>query len=237
MKYKTNFFIELLIIYIIYMVYVILYIILILLLIFIFFKNKNMEPFSSVENIILLGDSVFKNNLYVSGKNSVEDILHRRIPYLLNNSQDGAVIVDLYSQMEKIPVSLNNTNTNIFVSTGGNDLINYYFNKNISNSNLYIIDDMFQKYIKFIDSLCVKMDKCNIVLLDIYYPKSKQYIEYYPFIKIWNKKLYNLSKLKELEILKISDTMSEEDDFTHHIEPSIKGGNKIATAICDYSTL
>jgi hypothetical protein len=229
-------FIKLLKIFIIYMVCVML---LIFLLIYIYNIRKTIiEPFSSVKNIILLGDSVFKNNLYVSDKNSVESILDRRIPHLINNSQDGAVIVDLYSQMEKIPDSLNVSNTNVFVSCGGNDLINYYFDKRINNSNLYnIIDDIFQKYSKFIDSLCVKMDKCNIVLLDIYYPKSNQYIKYYPLIEILNKKLYDFTSIKGLVIIQISDSMTEEDDFTHQIEPSLKGGEKIANAICDYSTL
>jgi hypothetical protein len=219
------------------MVWVMLYIILIFLLIYIYFRKTIVESFASVENIILLGDSVFKNNRYVSDKNSVESMLDRRIPHLINNSQDGSVIVDLYSQMEKIPVSLNVSSTNIFVSSGGNDLINYFFNKRINNSNLYIIDDIFQKYSKFIDSLCVKMDKCNIILLDIYYPKSNQYIKYYPLIQIFNNKLYEFSSIKGLVIIQISDSMNEEDDFTHQIEPSIKGGEKIANAICDYSTL
>ena len=215
------------------MIYFNIYIIfLLILLIFLFSKQNRIESFSTKETIILLGDSVFKNNLYVSNEYSIESILTRELPNFQNQSQDGAMIVDLYSQMEKIPNSLNNKNTLIFISCGGNDILDYYYHNEISNN---FLEELFNKYSNFIDSLCVKMNECKIILLDIYYPQNVNYRKFYKLISVWNQKLNKFAVSKDLQVICISEIIVHENDFIYDIEPSQEGGQKIAQLIINYT--
>ena len=74
--------------------------------------------------IILMGDSVLNNSKYVSAKKSVFDILQTKTKNVFNYAKDGATIDDLYQQLDKIPLELNTDKTNIFISAGGNDILN-----------------------------------------------------------------------------------------------------------------
>jgi hypothetical protein len=82
--------------------------------------NQNM---GTNRSIILLGDSIFKNNIYTSNGIGVDDILIERTN---GNSycyaEDNSKIVDIYNQINNIPMNLNNPNSTIFLSSGGNDL-------------------------------------------------------------------------------------------------------------------
>ena len=190
------------------------------------------EMFTDNSTIILLGDSVFKNNLYVPTPDvSIEKQLKLENPNIINEAQDGAVIIDVLYQLEKVPYKYNTKNTNIYVSAGGNDIIYYYLYKNIPKSNLDQLNIIFEKYKKLINSLLVKFDEPKIFVFDIYYPQSNRYKPFYPLIKIWNNKLQDLGREKNIEFIPISDEMTEKSDLTHGIEPSSIGGLKIVQQI------
>jgi len=82
------------------------------------YEAINTEDFSNnndKNSIVLLGDSILKNNSYVKNGQSIEDILREKkgdnlYCLALNNS----TIVDVYSQIDSIPIELNNENTTIF---------------------------------------------------------------------------------------------------------------------------
>ena len=210
--------------------------IVIIVILFYFYYYHSMpikELFSNNSNtIILLGDSIFKNNLYVSNSNmSIENQLMLHNPNVINKSQDGAVIVDVFYQIENIPEKYNKKTTNIYISAGGNDIINYYLYKNIPKSNIDTLDVIFKKYTRLINSLLVKFDKSSLFICDIYYPKSNRYKSFHPLIKLWNQKLECLSQSKNITFVRISDEITSDDDLTHEIEPSYKGGLKIVKKI------
>ena len=82
------------------------------------YESINTETFSNnnKNSIVLLGDSILKNNSYVKNGQSIEDILRENkgdnlYCLALNNS----TIVDVYSQIDNIPLELNNENTIIFL--------------------------------------------------------------------------------------------------------------------------
>ena len=88
----------------------------------------NKEGFNNNKSIVLLGDSILKNNTYTSNGKGVDDLLIER-----NNggvycyAEDYSKITDVYSQIDNIPPQLNSQNTTIFLSSGGNDLLTHYF--------------------------------------------------------------------------------------------------------------
>ena len=96
-----------------------------------YFKSMK-EGLTNNNNIVLIGDSVLNNSNYVPQGASVIDILKTKTSKVFNFSKDGATINDLYSQLDKIPQELNKSETYVFISGGGNDILN----KSFLNENL-----------------------------------------------------------------------------------------------------
>lgn len=201
--------------------------------------NIKIEPFlnnNNKNNIVLLGDSILKNNSYVKNGQSIEDILREKkgdnlYCLALNNS----TVVDVYSQIDGIPLEINNENTTIFLSSGGNDILSQYVDKHDSDvSDRNILNVIFIAYKKMVKSLSVKMDKTKLVLIDIYYPTSNQFSQYKPIIQDWNNMLEKYARENSYGLIQISKSVTASDDFTLSIEPSEKGGEKIARSILNY---
>ena len=201
------------------------------------YDSINTETFSNNKNsIVLLGDSILKNNSYVKNGQSIEDILRENkgdnlYCLALNNS----TIVDVYSQIDSVPLELNNENTIIFLSSGGNDILSQYVDKHDSDvSDTHVLNVIFIAYKKMVKSLRAKMNKVKIVLIDIYYPTSNQFSQYKPIVQDWNKMLEKYAREKSYGLIQISKSVTASDDFTLSIEPSEKGGEKIARSILNY---
>jgi hypothetical protein len=200
------------------------------------YYSKNLESFSNNDSIVLLGDSILKNNSYVRNGQSIEDILREKKSdklycFALNNS----TIVDIYSQINNIPLNLNNENTSIFLSSGGNDILLQYVDKHDSDvSDMNILNVIFIAYKKMVKSLHTKMNKSKIVLIDIYYPTSIQFSQYNHIIREWNLLIEKYANENSYGLLQISKIVTSSDDFTLSIEPSEKGGEKIAQNILNY---
>jgi len=200
--------------------------ILLLILFYCFFCRK--EPFQERQTIILLGDSILQNELYSTP--SVESLLSK--DKSVNSycyAEDNAFIQDVYSQMDKIPSELNNKNTWIFVSIGGNDLLEKYKNKYSIQDYDLPMKNIQKEYKKCIFDLYKKYNNSHIVLLNIFYPVSEDYSFFYPHIDQWNSFLETLY----FPILSL-DFLKEKDDFVDSIEPSVKGGKRIVDHILNF---
>jgi hypothetical protein len=197
--------------------------------------KEGMETMS--RNVILLGDSVLQNKLYVKEGRTVEDILKRKIPNvsIYNFAKDDSTIVDVYEQLGKIPVQLNNESTIVFLSAGGNDFLkNYQYDKG-DPINKHDLEVMFNAYKKLVSSIQARLPLSQIVLLDIYYPNNMKYSQYRPVLERWNQMLTTfVNKNNGYKILKISELLVEPDDYTLNIEPSEVGGEKIVNKIVEF---
>ena len=179
--------------------------------------------------IILIGDSILNNSNYIllEGK-SVPDLIKAEHSDTYNFAKDEAVITDCNLQIEQIPAKNNTKDTYIFVSAGGNNILNKQ--NNMTNE---MIQTFFQQYSTLIHSLKSKFPNANIYLLNLYYPLDTRFKNLYPYIDQWNSLLLDFSKKKNLKIIQTNKFMLNKDDFTNAIEPSIIGGQKIANAILD----
>lgn len=191
-------------------------------------KNNN--------TFVLLGDSILKNNSYVKNGGSVEDILREsKGNNLYCLAANNSTIVDVYSQIDGISIELNNENTQIFLSSGGNDILSQYVDKSDSDvSDSHVLNVIFIAYKKLVKSIQTKMNKAKIVLIDIYYPTSNQFSQYKPIVQEWNQMLEKYARENSYGLIQISKIVTESDDFTLSIEPSEKGGEKIAQSILNY---
>ena len=132
---------------------------------------KRVESFTSNRIIILLGDSMLENKYYVKEGKSIIDFLKESFDKIYSFAVDGTTITGIYQQIKKIPQNFNNNDTYIFLSVGGNDIIE----RAQSGSTIENIDTIFEEYMKMVESVKTKMFDSKIELLTLYYPASKEY--------------------------------------------------------------
>ena len=87
--------------------------------------KKTVENMEDNNYVVVLGDSIFQNKKYVKPKNSVEYRLKNKINSMVL-AQDDSMIKDISNQYERLPKKLDNLNTYLFISVGGNELLEIY---------------------------------------------------------------------------------------------------------------
>ena len=146
-------------------------------------------------------------------------------------AKDESTIVDIYSQLDSIPSELNKKTTTIFLSVGGNDILNNYADKEVSIKDTKVLEPIFNGYKTLIKSIQTKMNDSKLVLLDIYYPTNIKLAQYKPILQEWNKMISDFAYTNNIKVINISSILIESSDFTLNIEPSESGGVKISNQI------
>jgi lysophospholipase L1-like esterase len=192
--------------------------------IFIFFNNNTKEGLTNEDTIVLIGDSILNNNMYVPIGESVADnikLLHEND--VIIGAKDGATISTCYQQLNMNNI-INSENYYLFISIGGNDIL---------NNNDKNLDNLKKKYIELIDFIKNKYSKTKINLLNLYFPSDEKYDKYKKNIIEWNEMISSLCKKYKYNLLRLDNLLTNTSDFTHGIEPSVIGSKKIAKLIVD----
>ena len=184
--------------------------ILIILVVLLVYTQPNIEAFSS-KNIILLGDSILKNDKYVGKNHNMTYLLKKQGFHVNCLAKDNALVDNLSTQIS----NFKNINTNAYyvISAGGNNILQHR-DMNIA----------FKQYKNFITKLGNHVSKNKIILCTIYYPPTHKH--YFSKIKEWNNSLINFAKGK-YKLLRIDIFMNNMNDFINQIEPSYLGSKKI----------
>lgn len=202
-----------------------------------FYGKEGFEGQSPQRTIVLLGDSILKNNIYVAKDKSVEDILKKQCECnLINLAKDNETVQDVNVQINELNPDLNNKNTTIFVSMGGNDILNkyVYVTSSVDIDDFKMLYQIYSAYKVTIKKLREKMPKAKLMLVNLYYPKSLKYAQYREIIKKWNDLLFEFAAdpINQVnDVLDLSLIMTDINDFSLCIEPSEKGSIKIAREI------
>ena len=197
-------------------------------------NSKNIEGFNNNRTYILMGDSILKNDAYVSDGKSIETLITERTNQIYCFAEDNSIISDIFLQVNKLPLKLNTPNTYIFLSAGGNNIITHYIDQNHDVTDTSMLKPMFSAYKNLIKSIQTRLPNAKIVLLDIYYPDNLQYKRFYSIIKEWNSMIYDFANNRKnniYSVIKISNYLIHNQDFSFGIEPSSSGGKKIANLI------
>jgi lysophospholipase L1-like esterase len=192
-----------------------------------YFKSLK-EGLTNNNTVILMGDSILNNSNYVPAGKSVYDSLKTKLTKVINLAKDGATINDLYGQLDKIPVDLNNSNTYIFISAGGNDILNK--RTELSTTD---IRRLFDSYMEFLKALRTKLGSAKINILNLYLPSNPRYQSYKTSIDQWNQLItQSSSKVGEMyNVIDLYGLLKSPDDFVYDIEPSESASDKIAYLI------
>ena len=189
------------------------------------YTNMSIEFFSNpikTESIILVGDSILKNNSYVLEEKSVEKLLSTKTyAHIYCFAVNDSIIKDAQEQVNILPQHLNEPSTCIFLSIGGNDIL----------KGIDPVSSIFRQYMDLVDLMKERMNKTKIVLINLYYPTDEKYEKYYSSIKRWNELVDAYAEDNDLKVLDASAILAKEADFTSDIEPSIIGGEKLANEI------
>lgn len=195
--------------------------------------NTNVKP-----DIILLGDSILKNNSYVADGKGIDDRLkEKNIGTIHSLAINDSRIIDVYSQLNNIPSDLNKDSTYIFLSTGGNDILKNFVENEPAEEKEHILNTIFKAYKKLVKSIQTKMGKSNLILVDVYYPTNIKYSQHRDTIQKWNNLIEEFKNEKNsgiYDVLNVSKLLTSENDFTFEIEPSSSGSKKIVDEMLNY---
>lgn len=192
-------------------------------------------------HIVLLGDSIFDNRTYTAGEPDVVTHLQSMLP---ENWQaticavDGDVAEQVSGRMHKIPDDA----THLFVSVGGNNAI---MNADILtlpvSSAAQVFDALanrvgdfefhYREMLKAVLSRNLPVAVCTI-----YYPNfpdaAMQKIAV-AALSAFNDVIIRQAILHKMPFLDLRLICNEPDDYANEIEPSGKGGRKIAAKILE----
>ena len=100
-----------------------------------------------------------------------------------------------------------------------------------NKSETGVLDELFSKYKKLVEQIKIEFPESQLVVLDIYYPNNSTYSKYHQVIQEWNQMLYDYASKNSIRVVKISSYLTQPEDFTHGIEPSAIGGDKLVTTL------
>ena len=193
-----------------------------------YFHSLKKEGLTNNNKVILMGDSVLNNSNYVSFGKSVVDILKTKTSNILNVSKDGGTINDLYSQLDKIPIDLNSEETYIFISVGGNDILNKR-----SNLTSAEVTTLFNTYMEFLKAFRTKLGSTKLNIMNLYLPANPRYQSYKQIIDFWNNLInkYSNGVGDMYNVIDLNSVLKSPNDFVYDIEPSELASEKIANLI------
>lgn len=182
---------------------------------------------NSIRNYILMGDSILNNLSYVPAGKNISALLKKKTPdgHVMNLAKNDATIPQIppqIDQLRELPEKQNDSNTLIFLSVGGNDMLASY-----ENNEKPDFDHMIEEYNKLVESIKIVAPKAKLYLLDLYFPRNKENEKFWPVITEWNNKLTKYAMNNNVSIFKVSSILTESDDFTNKVEPSAIGGQKM----------
>src|SRR5215470_5035465 len=192
-----------------------------------------------MNHIVLLGDSVFDNKAYVNGGLDVIEHIRRQIPAGWKASLravDGSVVENVRKQTLDLPDDA----THLVVSAGGNDAIlnadilqqKVASSAEVLNKLADIAGEFEYRYREMLEGV-LSLKKPTAVCT-IYYPRIPE-----PFtqrvavaaLATFNDVIIRQVFLAGVPLIDLRLVCDEDSDYANEIEPSEKGGGKIAGAI------
>lgn len=169
----------------------------------------------SISKIYLLGDSILEHSHYVKDKYTLETKLKKEYgdDNVVMLARDNAKIKDMYGQIETLKEGMkgDEIDATVFLSIGGNDILEKIEDKTISDSTLDDIYGSHKKVVKKIKEIGVRL-----CILTIYKPPFMRFFNYHRYIDRWNR--YIIKDYKD--VVYIHEKCTKKGHFVDYIEPS-----------------
>ena len=190
-------------------------------------------------HVVLLGDSVFDNGAYVHGGPDVVRQLRRLLPHEWKATLcavDGASIADVPHQLARIPAGA----THLVLSVGGNDALGHVdVLERRASSWREVLDglaDMGARFERRYRDLLLQVlaRDLPVVLCTIYFPRfpdADVQRRASTALATFNDAILRTAFERGLPVIDLRLVCTDDVDYANPIEPSERGGEKIARAI------
>ena len=189
-------------------------------------------------HIVLLGDSIFDNRAYVEGGPDVVAQLRKALPpdwRATLAAVDGAVIEDVRRQLGGMPDDA----THLVVSAGGNDALGHVdlLDRPASSSAQVLgwLDDAARaferRYDEMLDAVLARglpTTLCTIYNGNLGPPTQRRATV---ALAVFNDVILRTAVEHRLPVIEMRLVVTGPIDYANPIEPSVRGGEKIARAI------
>lgn len=191
-------------------------------------------------HVVLLGDSIFDNGAYVRrGEPDVVKQLQAKLPQgwtATLRAVDGAVTTGVLSQLSRLPSEA----SHLVVSAGGNDALRSSgILREQARSVAEVIgrfaavqDEFARSYRAMLDAvLQLRLPTAVCTIYDARFPDPQEQRLVVTALSIFNDVITREAFARRLPLIDLRLICDESDDYANPIEPSAKGGDKIAGVI------
>jgi len=190
-------------------------------------------------HVVLLGDSIFDNASYVGREPDVIGHLSKSAPDGWGASLlavDGALVQNVPGQLSR----LKDDATHLVISAGGNNaLLNADVLQMRASNAAEVFNSLSNRAVEFEknydDMLTAAVSKdLPLAVCTVYFPNfSEPGLQRIAAtaLSVFNDVIIRLATMRGLPVLDLRLVCSEPDDYANEIEPSGKGGLKIAESI------
>jgi hypothetical protein len=197
-----------------------------------------------MSHVVLLGDSIFDNAAYVPGDPDVVKQVREKLPSGWQASlcaADGAVTRDVERQIGRVPQDA----THLVVSVGANDALRHVdiFRQPARSvaevmARLSDIREKFAgEYRAMLDAVMrLRLPTALCTIYDARFADPQEQRLVVTGLAIFNDAITRAAFARRLSLIDLRLICSEADDYANPIEPSAKGGEKIAAAISELVT-
>ncbi len=191
-------------------------------------------------HVVLLGDSIFDNGSYVRrGEPDVVAQVQAKLPagsQATLRAVDGAVTTGVERQLARLPTDA----THLVVSVGGNDALRSSgLLREQARSVAEVIakfavvqDEFARNYRTMLDAvLGRRLPTALCTIYDARFPDPQEQRLVVTALSIFNDVITREAFTRRLHLIDLRLICNEPDDYANPIEPSAKGGDKIAGVI------
>ncbi len=193
-----------------------------------------------MSHVVLLGDSIFDNRAYV--RPGEPDVVAQVRPKLPQQWQatlcavDGAVVRDVERQLRTVPADA----THLIVSVGGNDgLRNIGVLRESARSVAEAVgrlagvrEEFARDYRAMLEAVLTHQRPVALcTIYDARFPDPQEQRLVVTGLSLFNDVITREAFARRLPLIDLRLICNEPDDYANPIEPSAKGGEKIATVI------
>jgi hypothetical protein len=191
-------------------------------------------------HVVLLGDSIFDNGAYV--QRGEPDVIRQVRAKLPEGSRatlcavDGAVTTGVLSQLSRVPSDA----SHLVVSVGGNDALRHSgILREGARSVAEVIgrfaavqDEFARNYRAMLDRILERRLPTSVcTIYDARFPDPQEQRLVVTALSIFNDAITREAFSRRLPLIDLRLICNEPDDYANPIEPSAKGGDKIAGVI------
>jgi hypothetical protein len=198
-------------------------------------------------NVVLLGDSIFDNQAYVEpGEPAVIDQVRMQLPagwHATLLAVDGSVTADIPQQLARLPMEsdpIRTPTTHLIISTGGNDALGSLSVLAEPATSVAgalarlgtVLDRFEQAYHRMLDAVLARdLPTAICTIYNGNFPDPAYQRLTTLGAALYDDVIVRLAVARGLPVLELRQICTESADYANPIEPSARGGDRIARAI------